>query len=74
MRVNTYDRTPKKPFLRIRSFQFGHTFYQRTRARAFIDIAFDKPNMAVFTKDTMAFHHFPEDMPSFDELPAELPS
>jgi hypothetical protein len=30
--------------------------------------------MATFTKDAMAFHHIPDDMPNFDELPAELPS
>jgi len=25
--------------------------------------------MAIFTKDAMSFHHIPDGMPSFEELP-----
>jgi hypothetical protein len=33
------------------------------------DAAFFKPDMAIFAKDGMSFHHIPDDLPSFEELP-----
>ena len=33
------------------------------------DAAFYQPAMAIFTKDAMSFHHIPDGMPSFEELP-----
>jgi len=38
------------------------------------DAAFYRPDIAIFTKDAMAFHHIPDDIPSFEELPADLPA
>ena len=31
---------------------------------------FYQPDMAIFTKDARSFHHIPDDLPSFEELPA----
>ena len=33
------------------------------------DAAFFQPDMAIFTKDVMSFHHIPDGMPCFEELP-----
>ena len=33
------------------------------------DAAFFQPDMAIFTKDAMPFHHIPNDIPNFEELP-----
>jgi hypothetical protein len=33
------------------------------------DAAFFKPDMAIFAKDAMSFHHIPDDLPNFEELP-----
>jgi len=31
--------------------------------------AFFQPDMAIFTKDAMPFHHIPNDIPNYEELP-----
>ena len=36
------------------------------------DAAFFQPDMAIFAKDAMSFHHIPDDIPSFEELPPGL--
>ena len=36
------------------------------------DADFYRPDMAIFTKDAMPFHHIPDGMPSFEELPPGL--
>jgi len=33
------------------------------------DAEFFQPGMAIFAKDAKSFHHIPEDIPSFEELP-----
>ena len=33
------------------------------------DAAFFQPDIAIFTKDAMPFHHIPNDIPNFEELP-----
>jgi hypothetical protein len=33
------------------------------------DAAFFQPDMAIFAKDAMSFHHIPDDLPNFEELP-----
>ena len=34
------------------------------------DPDFSQPSMAIFTKDAKFFHHIPDEIPSFEELPA----
>ena len=33
------------------------------------DASFFQPSLAIFTKDAQSFHHIPESLPAFDELP-----
>ena len=33
------------------------------------DAAFFKPDIAIFAKDATSFHHIPDDIPSFEDLP-----
>jgi len=36
------------------------------------DASFYQPAMAIFTKDAKAFHHIPDEIPSFEGLPTDF--